>query len=163
MKIEVLSRAKKKRFVEALNEFGITKIDEILVRSGKEKIRAFSGELDKSEIMDLWHNLPIEGVGLYVGKDFVSRNGKRETRLTMDGLHVFENQIKGRVLDLTSEQEERWFLGSDVDLEEGQRMEGGFVAVRSGGDFVGAGKVCVSGEKLFSFLPKERRRKERQG
>jgi len=48
MKIEVLSRAKKKKFVEGLSELGITKIPQMLVRSGKERTKsvryAVSGE-----------------------------------------------------------------------------------------------------------------------
>jgi len=75
MRIDVFDWAKKKKFVEGLSELGVGKISQMLVRSGKEKIRAFSGDLEKSEILDLWRILPIEGIGLYVGKDMMNRNG----------------------------------------------------------------------------------------
>jgi len=41
-------------------------------------------------------------------------------------------------------------------------MENGFASVKSadGKDFVGMGKIGDDGKTLFSFLPKERRRKE---
>jgi NOL1/NOP2/fmu family ribosome biogenesis protein len=160
MKIQVLDRAKKKKFVEGLSELGIKKIPQMLVRSGKERIRAFSGDLDRKAIMDIWHMLPIEGIGLYVGKDMVNRNGVREVRLSLDGMHVWKEQLTERVVELTPEQEEEWFLGKDVELSEGQGTEG-FVSVKAGVDFVGTGKVGAEGKVLFSFLPKERRRKPR--
>lgn len=161
MRIDVLSRAKKKKFVEGLSDLGIKKIGQMLVRSGKEKIRAFSGDLDREQIMDIWHMLPIEGIGLYVGKDMVNRNGVREVRLALDGMHVWKEQLTERVLELDEEQEREWFLGRDVSLREDQKVEVGFVSVKAGKDFVGVGKVNADGDTLFGFLPKERRRKER--
>ena len=161
MKIEVLSRAKKKKFIEGLSELGITKIPQMLVRSGKEKIRAFSGNLDREQIMEIWRLLPIEGIGLYVGKDMVNRSGVREIRLSLDGMHVWKKQLNKRILKLTKEQETDWFLGRDIELNEKQRMKNGFVSVKSGDDFVGVGKIGDDGKILFGFLPKERRRKER--
>ena len=47
------------------------------------------------------------------------------------------------------------------NLEIKSYIETGFVSVKSGEDFVGVGKVGADGTILFSFLPKERRRKER--
>jgi NOL1/NOP2/fmu family ribosome biogenesis protein len=161
MKINILSRAKKKKFIEGLNELGIKKIPQMLVRSGKERIRAFSGDLDREQIMNIWNLLPIEGIGLYVGKDMVNRNGVREVRLSLDGMHIWKRQLTERVLSLNKEQEKDWFLGRDIELNEEQKVEEGFVNVKSGSDFVGIGKVGADGYKLFSFLPKERRRKER--
>lgn len=178
MKIDVLSRAKKKKFVEGLSDLGIKKIPQMLVRSGKEKIRAFSGDLDREAIMDIWHLLPIEGIGLYVGKDMVNRNGVREVRLSLDGMHVWKDQLEvdlsgvsvvggrcvgawGRVVCLSEEQEVDWFLGRDIELDKKQKMDAGFVSVKAGEDFVGIGKVGADGNILFGFLPKERRRKER--
>jgi NOL1/NOP2/fmu family ribosome biogenesis protein len=160
MRIQVLDRAKKKKFVEGLSALGIKKIPQMLVRSGKERIRAFTGDLDREAVMNLWHILPIEGVGLYVGKDMVNRSGVREIRMSLDGMHVWKDQLTERVVELTPEQEEEWFLGKNVELSEGQGTEG-FVSVKAGEDFVGIGKVGADGLILYSFLPKERRRKPR--
>ncbi len=162
MRIDVLSRAKKKKFIEGLFDLGIRKVPQMLVRSGKEKIRAFSGDLRKSEILDLWRILPIEGIGLYVGKDMVKRNGVREVRLALDGMHVWKEQLTERVLELNKNQEIEWFAGRDVELREDQKVGAGFMSVKAGEDFVGVGKVNTDGDTLFGFLPKERRRKERQ-
>ena len=161
MKIQVLDRAKKKKFISGLAEFGLKKISELLVRTGKERVRAFSGSLSRGEIMEIWRMFPIEGVGLYIGKEFVNRNGSREVRLSVDGMHVWKSQLKDKIVILSEKQEEGWFEGKDVELDEGQNNYDGFVLVKSadGKDFVGMGKVGNEGTILFGYLPKERRRR----
>jgi NOL1/NOP2/fmu family ribosome biogenesis protein len=112
--------------------------------------------------------MPIEGVGLYVGKERISRNGVREVRLSVDGMHVWKEQLTKRVFVLSEEQEGEWFLGKDIELGGGgwnaslvggSKMTPGFVSVKSGDDFVGMGKIGVDGDMLYNFLPKERRRR----
>ena len=43
-----------KKIVKEIEQFGVTKIPELLIKTGKERIRAYSGNLSKEEIMDLW-------------------------------------------------------------------------------------------------------------
>jgi NOL1/NOP2/fmu family ribosome biogenesis protein len=160
MKIQILDRAKKKKFLSGVSDLGMKKIPELLIRSGKERIRAYSGDLSCEQIMEIWRLLPIEGIGLYVGKDMMNRNGVREFRLSLDGMHVWKEQLTERVIELSDEQELLWFAGKDIELSEEQEKIGdGFASVKAGEDFVGMGKVGDSGKTLFSFLPKERRRK----
>jgi len=165
MKIQILDNAKKKKFIEGIEDLGVKKIRELLIRVGIERIRAYSGNLSTEEIMGLWRILPIEGVGLYVGKDFVDRSGVREVRLSVDGMHVWKEQIKEKILVLDVEQEAEWFKGKNVNLTEEQTAKfkdtKGFIAVKSSDnkDFVGTGKVGDEGRVLYGFLPKERRRK----
>jgi NOL1/NOP2/fmu family ribosome biogenesis protein len=161
MRIQILDKAKKKKFIEGLSEFGLKKIPQLLIKSGKERVRAFSGSLSKEEIMEIWRITPIEGVGLYVGKDSIDkRNGRREVRLSLDGLHIWQDQISDNTLQLDKEQEIEWFKGNNVELDG--KKENGFVAVKSadGKDFIGVGKIGDEGKTLYGFLPKERRRKE---
>jgi NOL1/NOP2/fmu family ribosome biogenesis protein len=164
MKIQILNQAKKKKFVAGLTNLGIKKIPQLLIRSGKERIRAYSGNLNTEQIMDIWKILPIEGVGLYIGKDMINRNGVHEIRLSLDGMHTWKEQLTERIFILTEKQEEDWFLGKDIDLAEEQtaKIEEGFVSVKSSDekDFIGIGKIGSDKKTLFSFLPKERRRKE---
>ena len=161
MKIQIMNKAKKKKFVAGLAELGMKKISEMLVKTGKERVRAFSGSLNKDEIYEIWRMFPIEGIGLYVGKDMVNRSGVREVRLSLDGMHVWKEQLTERVFELTAGQEEEWFLGKDIELNEKQigMISDGFVSVKSGEDFVGVGKIGSEGKTLFGYLPKERRRK----
>ena len=163
MKITILDKSKKKKFIAGVEQLGVKKIRELLVRSGKERIRAYSGNLSNEEIMALWSILPIEGVGLYVGKDMVNRSGVREVRLSIDGLHTWQDQISGNILKLTPEQEIEWFKGKGIELDDGQIGLGlkGFVAVQSSedDDLIGTGKVSADGKNVVGFLPKERRSK----
>jgi len=161
MKITILDRAKKKKFIAGLSDLGMKKIPELLIRSGKERIRAYSGNLSNEEIMGVWRLLPIEGVGLYVGKDMINRNGVHEIRLSLDGMHTWKEQLTGRVFVLTEKQEEEWFKGSEIELNGDQigKISDGFVNVKAGEDFVGVGKIGSEGKILYGFLPKERRRK----
>lgn len=165
MKIQIMDRAKKKKFIAGLEDLGMKKITQMLVKSGKERVRAFSGDMNKDELYDFWRLLPIEGVGLYVGKDMVNRNGVREIRLSLDGMHVWKDQLTEKNLILTPEQEEEWFKGVNIELNEEQKSKfdgvKGFVAVKSSDskDFVGNGKLGNDSTTLFGFLPKERRRK----
>lgn len=173
MKIQILDKTKKRKFLNELEKFGLRKVPELLIRTGMERMRAFSGSLTREEIMEIWRLFPIEGVGLYVGK-IVSRRkgvGDSEIRLSVDGMHTWKEQLTKRIFVLSEEQEVVWFEGKDVELSEGQligswELGSGFVLVKSadGKDFVGMGKIGVRDEvlgvrTLFGYLPKERRRK----
>jgi len=161
MKIQIIDRAKKKKFVAGVEDLGMKKITQMLVKTGKERVRAFSGDLDSEAIYDIWRLLPIEGIGLYVGKEMVNRNGVREIRLSLDGMHVWKDQLTERNVILSEEQEEEWFKGKNIEFGEKLEWDRGFVCVKSadGKDFIGTAKVGDGGKTLFGFLPKERRRK----
>jgi NOL1/NOP2/fmu family ribosome biogenesis protein len=162
MIIQILDKAKKKRIIEGIEQFGVKKIPHLLVRTGNERIRAFSGNLSTEEIMSLWRILPFEGIGLYVGKEIENKSGTREIRLSVDGVQIYGDQITKRILTLKKEQEDEWFKGKDIELDDEQIKEigdeKGIFVVKSGEDLLGTGKI---GEKniLFGYLPKERRRK----
>lgn len=162
MKIHIMDRTKKKKFIAGLSDLGMKKIPELLIKSGKERVRAYSGDLSTEQIMEIWRLLPIEGIGLYIGKDMINRNGVHEIRLSLDGMHIWKEQLTERILILNEEQEKDWFLGKNIELLESQKISDGFILVKSadGKDFVGTGKIGNDGKMLFGFLPKERRRKE---
>lgn len=166
MKIQLLDKAKKKKILTEIEEIGIKKIPEMLVKTGIERIKAFSGHLDKEEIYRIWRMLPIEGIGLYVAKEIIDKKtGKREIRLSIDSLHLWQKQITKNIIILTKEQEEEWFKGKNIELTQSQKnkypFNKCFVAVKSydGKDFIGTGKTGDNIEILYNYLPKERRRK----
>lgn len=162
MKIEILDKAKKKKLLPHLECFGITKIPQLLIRSGNERLCAYSGDFSVEEIMGLWRILPVEKVGLYIGKE-IFKNSNEEFRLSLDGLHALKNQIRKRIFVLDEEQEADWFRGKNIELSESQKKKfedvRGFFAISSsdGKDFVGTGKI--SRGIIYNFLPKERRRR----
>lgn len=160
MKIQMLDNPKKKKFIEGIENLGVKKIPELLIRSGAERVRAYSGILSKEEIMDLWRVLPVEGIGLYVGKEMIDKSGIREVRLSVDALHLWKDQITKNILILDESQEEKWFFGRDVEVDQ-KNMAGQFVVVQSESskDFIGTGKISQDGKTAFNYLPKERRRR----
>ena len=161
-----MDSAKKKRFIDEISYLGVKKIPFLLSKTGSERISAFSGSLSVDEIYSLWNLLPIEGFGLYLGKQMIDRRtGRKESRLGLDGLNLLKEQVDKNIIQLTEEQETEWWKGRDVDVNEEQvkHITGGeFVAVLScdGKDFVGTGKINQEKKILFTFLPKERRRRE---
>jgi NOL1/NOP2/fmu family ribosome biogenesis protein len=163
MKIQILDKAKKKKLLPRLECFGIKKIPQLLVKGGNERVCAYSGSLSVEEIMDLWRILPFEKVGLYIGKEVSKNPHDGDFRLSLDGLHIWKDQINNQIFVLTEEQEEEWFKGKNIELNETQKNNflniKGFFAVKSFDekDLVGTGKI--SNGVLYNFLPKERRRK----
>ena len=150
MKIEFVRKGEKKKILELLKEnYGIEKLPYLLIKSGKNKLRLFSGNLSKEEIKELSKIVFIEGIGLY----FASfRNN--EIRLTLDSLHLLKKQIKD-FIEISEKQLQEWFKGLSLDVKD-KKLKG-FVVLKHKEDFVGIGKASQG--KIFNYLPKERRRK----
>src|SRR3989344_5909548 len=80
MTIEFIKSSEKKEIVEKLNDkYGIEKLNFLLLRFGKERIRGFSGGLSKDELVALSREVRIESVGIYLIAD-----EDRELRLSFD-------------------------------------------------------------------------------
>jgi len=145
--MQIIRSAEKKRIIEQLEiQFGIAKLPYLLLRFGKEKIRAFSGSLSSQELLTLDKNLRIETAGLYFAKQ--QNDGLRPS---LDALHFLKNQITKNILEITDEQAESWFKGHDLLI----KSDSNFKILKNHGDFIGCGKS--TGEKITNFMPKERR------
>ncbi|MGC9309099.1 MAG: hypothetical protein ACP5D2_00195 [Candidatus Nanoarchaeia archaeon] len=164
MKIKILDKSKKKNLLGKVRYLGIESLPGLLIRTGKEKIYAYSGDLSKEEIMALWGELRLEGIGLYIGKEILDRKtGKRTFRLSIDALHLLQEQIK-ETIKLDKVQAELWLKGKDISLTNKQvsdiKHEGGqFIAVSDGEDILGTGKLSQDKHVIYTYLPKERRKK----
>jgi len=121
MKIQILDKAKKKKLLPRLECFGIKKIPQLLVKGGNERVCAYSGSLSVEEIMDLWRILPFEKVGLYIGKEVSKNPHDGDFRLSLDGLHIWKDQINNQIFVLTEEQEEEWFKGKNIELNDEEK------------------------------------------
>ncbi len=145
--MQIVRAGEKKRIVEKLKEqYGISKVKHLLIRFGREKIRAFSGNLSSDELRKLDANLRIESAGMYVAKQ--QDDG---IRLSLDALFIFKEQITKNILELTDEQAEQWFKGNDIIIKEDRN----FKILKNNGELIGCGKS--TGEKITNFMPKERR------
>lgn len=158
MRFSILNKTKKKKFLKKIDYLDLDKSKLMFISTGKEKVRAFSGILSNDELIDLARLIPIESIGLYLGKDLGN-----EARLSIDALHLFENQINKNIITLNQEQEDKWFKGKDIELtKEQQELTKeqniqGFVVIKSQSqDIIGPGKLSVDNIRLFNYLPKER-------
>jgi NOL1/NOP2/fmu family ribosome biogenesis protein len=140
----------KRRIIEELNEkFGISELPYLLIESGKEKMRAFSGSLSKEEILQISQLARIEGVGIYFMKKEVDG-----LRLSFDATQILSNQITKNILEIGKEQLEKWIRGHDLEI----KTNPGVYAIKYEDYFLGCGKS--NGEKIFNYVPKERRIKK---
>lgn len=147
-RFETLNRKERDRILEKLKEqFGIEKLNYLLIRQGREKLRAFSGSLSREELETLGENINIETLGIYLAKE---ENG--EIRLSHDAASLLQNQITKNIIQVNDEQAKSWLRGQDLEINT--RLSGP-VAIKYKGLFIGCGKASLN--RVTNFVPKERR------
>lgn len=151
MNIHFIKTPEKRRIVEQLKEqFGVENLPYLLIESGKEKIRAFSGSLSKEEITEISNLVRVELVGLYLIKK------EHDLRLSLDATTILKSQITKNILELDDEQFQKWIRGKDLELSSPKEHETYVIKYKS--DFVGCGKS--NGKIIFNYVPKDRRIKK---
>ncbi len=148
MNFSFIKSPEKRRIVEQLEkQYGITDLPYLLLETGKEKIRGFSGSLSKDEIIKLAQIINIELIGMYLMRK------EHDLRLSFDALHILKDQITTGVIDLTAEEYQKWIRGNDLERQASK----GTCIIRYKSDFIGCGKS--TGERVLNHIPKERRLK----
>lgn len=143
----IKSSEKKDILAELEKQFGINEMRYLLIETGKEKIRAFSGSLSKDEIKDLSLDIRIELIGAYFLKK------EEDYRLSLDAAQLLAKQISKSIVEINEEQYELWIRGQDLPIKTNR----GVVVIKFKQDFIGCGKSNT--EKIFNYIPKERRLK----
>ena len=145
--MRILSPAERKKVLKKLNElYGVEKLNYLLLKFGKDKLRLYSGSLTQDDLYKLKHTLRLENVGIYF-----AREDRDEIRLTFDSLFLFENEIRKNILDIDDEQLKEWMKGNELAISGDK----GFVIIRNKGNLYGTGKS--TGEKITNYVPRERR------
>lgn len=147
MNIRFIKSSEKKRILSELKErFGIEKLPYLLIGTGKERIRAFSGSMSKDEIIKLGDIANVELIGSYVmsGKD-------NDLRLNFDFISLIRKKIINGIVEIDELQFYDFIRGKDISL----KCENGVVVLKYKDDFVGVGKS--NGERIYNYIPKERR------
>lgn len=148
MNIHFIKSSEKKEMITELKEnFGIEDLPYLLIESGKEKIRGFTGSLSKEEIIQFGEIAYVEGVGIYLLKK------EEALRMGFDATQLLSAQITKNIIDISEEQAMQWLRGHDIEIQSPR----GVVVVRYQGDFLGCGKS--TGERIVNHVPKERRLK----
>lgn len=149
---KILNNKEKAEIVEQLNQqFGIKEISGVILQRGAERLFLFQGNFTINQIQNLEKTIPIERVGVYFAKIVP---GENSIRLSIEGAHLFKEQIKKNIFELTDKQAENYLKGEEIYLKTPEK-ERGFKVIKYKSDFWGCGKA--SAEKISNFIPKQRR------
>ncbi len=147
--MKFLNSKQKREIQKGIEEtYGIPEIPYLLIEAGKQRLRAFSGNLTREEILELSKIANIEVIGMYL----ISQKDD-DLRLNFDALPLFKSQITKRILEINKDQLALWMRGYDLDI----KCERGIVVLKYQDELVGIGKSNT--EKIFNYLPKERKLK----
>lgn len=131
------------------DQFGIKKINGIVLQRGAERLFIYQGSLNETQIKKLEQEIPIERIGIYFAKF-----QNNELRLSIEGTQIFKNQITKNIFEINDEQKEIWMHGSELNIATGEKT---FLIIKYQSDFLGCGKASL--EKITNFIPKNRRLK----
>jgi NOL1/NOP2/fmu family ribosome biogenesis protein len=154
--MKIVYKTEKNKILEKLGYYGIKDLPFLLIRFGKEKIRGYSGALSVEEINELDADIGIDLMGLYLFHDYGN-----EIRLSLDAVHIFQEQITKNILELDDKQAEAWFKGDDIPIPDEWKQENrGFKVLKNNNDLIGCGKL--TNDRLVNYMPKERRIKSKK-
>lgn len=152
MNVQFLKSKEKQQIIDQLNaKFGISELKYLLIESGKEKIRGFSGSLSRDELLQLSEIANIEIIGLYLMKRETNKEGNEELRLSFDAPLMLKDQISKNIVNIDDKTLSIWIRGNDISANS---MKGA-VIIKNNSDFIGCG--LSNGEKVFNYVPKDRR------
>jgi len=135
----------KHQILKQLNEqFGIKEIPkEInLIKLGEEKIFGFSGDLEILKKIERM-KINIAGVGNYIAKE-----ERGQIRLSIEGTHLFKEQISRNIFELNQEQKNQWMHGSEILLDNIKNTDEKLIADK-------VSKVCEEDNKQINKLDKD--------
>ncbi|MBS3088260.1 hypothetical protein J4402_00615 [Candidatus Pacearchaeota archaeon] len=149
MKLHFLKSKEKRNLIEELEKiYGITELPYLLLETGKQKIRGFSGHLSKEEIVQLTRLTNVEIIGAYL----INKKDE-EARISFDAIQLFKEKITKNIIEINNQQLQLWLRGYDLEI----RAPRGIIILKHQEDFVGIGKSNT--EKIFNYVPKERKLK----
>lgn len=152
MNLRIFNKNQKQEILNKLNkQFGIKKIDGILLRIGPERIFLFQGDLSIVRKLESERNISIERAGVYFGKEV-----RDEIRLSIEGVHLLKDQINKNIFDLGRKEAEQWMKGQELLIKTGKTC---FLVMKHKDDLIGVGKA--SEEKIGNYIPKNRRLKNK--
>lgn len=152
MTLHFFNKQETQEILESLNnQFGITKINGIILRIGQERLFLYQGSLNIEKIKELEKEVPIERVGVYFAK---MQDGG--IRLSIEGTHIFKDQIKKNFFIMDDVQLIDWMHGRELLVNSEKK---GFLVMKHKNDLFGTGKA--SEQKITNFIPKTRRLKNK--
>jgi len=152
--LAILNEYEKKQIENKLNkQFGIKKISGKIIQTKTNRLYLFEGNLSEKQIQKIESILPIEKIGVYFATIIP---GENRIRLSIEGTHIFKEQITKNIFNLDEKQTEEWMKGRELNIKTGKKE---FLIMKYKEDFLGTGKA--SELKINNFIPKSRRLKEK--
>lgn len=155
--LRFIFKSEKKEILKQLEYYGITELPYLLVASGKEKIRGYSGILSTDEIIKLDKEINLEIIGMYL-----LHNYGGDLRLSLDAITLFKDKITKNILEVNEKQAKELFRGQDIALtkEDQEKLkekkeEPGFKVIKFNKDLIGTAKLTQ--DRIINYIPKERR------
>ena len=147
MNVKFLSSAERKEILEKLEaQYGISKLNYLLFQIGKDKVRAYSGILSRTELTKIARHVNVEIIGIYLCK--LEKDG---IRLSHDAVSLLKDKITKNIFEIDNEQAKKWFKGEDLVIE----TDKGYLILKNSSLLIGCGKSTC--ERIMNFVPKERR------
>lgn len=159
MSLSFIFKNDKEKLIKNLSYYGIKKLNYLLTKSGKEKIRGYTGSLTTNEITKINQEIGIELLGIYLFHDYHDN-----MRLSFDAISSLKEQITENIIELDDKQAEEFLKGRDIALtkEDQEKFKAnqetlGFKILKNQGEFIGTGKL--TSDRIVNYMPKERRLK----
>lgn len=154
MNIEFLDSTKKKKILSILDEnYGINNLPFLLLKTGNEKVRAYSGDLSKDEINTLSKDIKIE----LIGTQLCSFSDNEHLRLNFDvmNLPIIKSQITKNTLNIDKTQLIALMNGKNLEIPS--PFNSPFLPTKFENDFFGI--IKNRNNFLQNYIPKEKRMK----
>lgn len=154
MKIEILDNTKKKKLAAQLEQhYGISSLPYLVIRTGIDKYRIYTGNLSREELYEIAKNTHLELIGIKLCK--IDRN---DIRLNFDVLNLPEikKRITKNIVVIDDKKADKFLKGENIEMPTNLK---GYVVIKNKDDFIGMGKASADGKVISNYIPKERRLK----
>jgi len=155
MNVEFLDNTKKKKLIKLLKEqYGISNLPYLIIKTGIDKYRIYSGSLSKDELIELGKNTRLELIGIKLCKI-----DRENIRLNFDSLNLPEikKQITKNIIIIDDKKAENFLKGENIEMTTNLK---GYVVIKNKDNLIGIGKPSADGKIISNYIPKERRIKK---
>ncbi len=155
--INILNTREKKRIIHEIKDrfaFDSSILDHYVFLRAGQRVYITNRALSKIDT----DKLRIDNIGLYIATiEDKLKTGR--IRLSIEGSQLIGPSAEKNVLKIDSREFKIWISGGDLQVENTQGLESGFVIIKFGDDYAGSGLFIKSQGIVRNYIPKERRLK----
>ncbi len=150
-KITFLDKTKKRKLLKEFEkQYNITNLPYLIIQTGKDRYRIYSGSLSKEELNEMAKTTNIELIGTHLCK---IQEGK--IRLSFDILNTQEikNQITKNIHEIKDDEVKKWMAGENLETEKEFATQ--YIIIKNQNNILGIGRKINN--TIQNYTPKERR------